>query len=563
MTKAARRLLRPFTLAIAILLLSGSALIGSPGRARADSYVPISGAGSTWSQNALNQWISDVSQYGMRVNYAGTGSSDGRSQFIHGTVDFAASDIPFQTNPQDGSQPEQPAPNSWAYMPITAGGTVFMYNLHIAGQRVTNLRLSGENIMKIFSGQITMWNDPAIQIDNPQLALPARRVVPVVRSDGSGSTAQLTTWMINQFPSIWNQYCHTAGRAPACGVTSYYPTVPGMVAQAGDLGVAGYVSQNYAEGAIGYVQYSYALNSGFPSVSMLNSAGYYTQPTPQAVAVSLLNAKVDTQDVNNPQLYLTEDLTGVYTDPDPRTYPLSGYSYLILPTAQYSQGGQSFSSLKGHTLGAFAYYSMCQGQQESSRLGYSPMPINLVQASFDQIKKVPGVAVQNINIQSCNNPTFSPDGTNLLAKTAPYPPACAKKGPVQCSSGTGGAVNSPTPASKAPSAGSARTGTAVGSQGSANSSISGNSGSTTAAANGAAAALQGAAANCDPSVSTCSDSSSLLASSGNPASAQAQSIAGKSGWGGTQTLMLLAGLLTLGVVLAPGLVAEFIRRNPK
>ena len=56
--------------------------------AQAVNYVPISGAGSTWSQNAIDQWRRNVNQYGLRVNYAGTGSSDGRNQFRNGTVDF-------------------------------------------------------------------------------------------------------------------------------------------------------------------------------------------------------------------------------------------------------------------------------------------------------------------------------------------------------------------------------------------------------------------------------------------------------------------------------------------
>ena len=87
-----------------------------------------------------------------------------------------------------------------------------------------------------------------------------------------------------------------------------------------------------------------------------------------------------------------------------------------------------FNEAKGRTLGAFAYYAMCQAQQQSASLGYSPMPINLVQASFDQIRKIPGVEVQDINIAECNNPTFSPDGTNLLATNAPQPQECDRQG---------------------------------------------------------------------------------------------------------------------------------------
>ena len=139
-------------------------------------------------------------------------------------------------------------------MPITAGGTVFMYNLKIDGQQVTNLRLSGENIAKIFTGQITNLDDPALAADNPGLTLPNQSIVPVVRSDGAGDSFELTEWMISQYPSIWNAYCSASGRAPACGPTSFYPTAGAMIAQSGDLGVAGYVSQSYADGSIGYVE---------------------------------------------------------------------------------------------------------------------------------------------------------------------------------------------------------------------------------------------------------------------------------------------------------------------
>src|ERR1700730_1969352 len=167
-------------IAIIGVLLALSVVAARP--ALADSYVPVSGAGSTWWQSAIDQWRRDVQQYGMRINYACTGSSDGRRQFLNTTVDFAASDIPFQFRPEDGSPPENPAPGSYAYMPVTAGGTVFMYNLTINGQRVTNLRLSGDNVTKVFTGVVTSWNDPGIVADNPGLTLPSKKIVPVVRS---------------------------------------------------------------------------------------------------------------------------------------------------------------------------------------------------------------------------------------------------------------------------------------------------------------------------------------------------------------------------------------------
>ena len=433
--------IRSFTRMASVLIVAFVASGGAPPVVTALSFQRISGEGSSWAANAIDAMRVNVrSLYGITVDFNPSGSTAGRKNFLNGTVDFAASDIPFQFAPEDGSAPESPAPGSYAYIPVVAGGTAFMYNLQINGKRVTNLRLSPENVTKIFTGKITNWNDPALQADNPGLVMPARAVVPVVRSDGSGASAQFTKWMIALYPNLWTDYCNDSGRAPACGYTSFYPTIPGMISQSGDLGVSGYVSQGFAEGAIGYVNYSYAIGVQFPVAKMLNAAGFYTEPTPQNVAVSLLQARINT-DESDPTVYLTQQLEGVYADTDPRSYSLSSYSYLIVPTVT---GGQ-FNTEKGKTLGAFAYYAMCQAQQQSASLGYSPMPINLVEASFDQIRKIPGVEVQDIAISSCKNPTFSADGSNLLADTAPQPQACDRKGsPSQCPTGTGGLPNQPT-----------------------------------------------------------------------------------------------------------------------
>ena len=63
-----------------------------------------------------------------------------------------------------------------------------------------NLRLSGETLTKIFTNQITNWNDPAITKDNNGREFPSLPITPVVRSDGSGTTAQFTTWMDHEYP---------------------------------------------------------------------------------------------------------------------------------------------------------------------------------------------------------------------------------------------------------------------------------------------------------------------------------------------------------------------------
>jgi phosphate ABC transporter permease subunit PstA/phosphate ABC transporter phosphate-binding protein len=435
---------RAATVVAALGIVGAFAL--QPGQpAYADSYVPIGGAGSTWSSNALDQWRRNVVQYGMHINYQANGSSDGRNQFRNGTVDFAISEIPYGLT--DAGVKDLPPTRNYAYMPIVAGGTAFMYNLKIGGQRVTNLRLSGESLARIFTGQATMWNDPKIQKDNPGLTLPAQRIVPVVRSDGSGTTAQLTTWLSKKYASLWDAYCIKAQRTTsgACGVTSSYPVVAGsaFTAQAQSLGVSGYVAQENNVGTITYVEYSYALNTGYPVAKMLNRKGYYVEPTAENVAVGLLQAKINS-DPASPS-YLTQVLDEVYDNPDARAYPLSSYSYMIVPT----EATGSFTTSKGKTLAAFANYFLCEGQQQAKRLGYSPLPVNLVQAGFAQVNRIPGAVTQTIDIAKCHNPTLSASGGNALATGAPYPPECDKAGPAQCGTGTGG-NKKPTKTNNAP-----------------------------------------------------------------------------------------------------------------
>jgi len=81
-----------------------------------------------------------------------------------------------------------------------------MYHLDVNGQRQTNLRLSPTTIAKIFTGVISNWNDPAITADNGR-AFPSLPIVPVIRSDGSGTTAQFTAFMANQTPTVWQAFC--------------------------------------------------------------------------------------------------------------------------------------------------------------------------------------------------------------------------------------------------------------------------------------------------------------------------------------------------------------------
>ncbi|MEW1700233.1 phosphate ABC transporter substrate-binding protein PstS [Streptomyces sp. NPDC091278] len=444
-------------LGLATVLSAVLALLVGPPAAQAAGYTKITGSGSTWSSNAVEQWRRNIgANIGLTVNFNANGSSQGREQFKNGTVDFAVSEIPYGL--KDGNATDVPPGRGYAYMPIVAGGTAFMYNLRISGRQVTNLRLSGPVLAKIFTGELTMWNAPEIKADNPGLVLPARRIVPVVRSDGSGTTAQFTTWLAKEQSGVWNDYCRRAGRQTPCGMTSYFPVVPGAttVAKSGSLGVSAHVRQPQGEGAITYVEYSYAMNAHFPVAKILNSSGYYVEPTASSVAVALLRARID--DDKNSTDYLTQILDGVYRTTDRRGYPLSSYSYMVVPTSETAPHTRE----KGRSLGTFARYFLCEGQQQAEELGYSPLPRNLVQAGFEQIRRIPGAPTGAVDLSDCRNPTFSADGTNTLAKNAPMPKDCDKRGATQCADGTGGARGNDTPVHNGGSNGGTSTGGSTG-----------------------------------------------------------------------------------------------------
>ena len=355
----------------------------------------------------------------MVVNFAGTGSTDGRSQFIQATVDFANTEIPFQNPPEPGQQAETPS-RQFAYLPIVAGGTSFMYNLTVGGQRVRDLRLSAATLSKIFTGAITRWSDPAIAADYGK-ALPDIPIIPVVRSDGAGASAQFTKYMASQASTIYCPFIQgKLHLSSGCPSVSFYPAFGSSKAQVGSNGVANYVSASYGAGSIGYVEYAYAKRINFPVIGLLNKAGYYAQPTAGNVAVALTKAAI------NPDL--TQNLESVYANPDPRAYPMSSYSYMVIPTTTDAP----FNTDKGKTLSTFINYFLCQGQQKADILGYSPLPKNLVLAGFDQVKRIPG-AVASPSIETCNNPALD------ILNSAPAPDPCTKAGATGC--GTGATTN--------------------------------------------------------------------------------------------------------------------------
>lgn len=345
--------------------------------AAAQAAEPVSGSGSTWAQNALDQWIQDFRPGHQPVSFSGIGSAAGRGQFRTGQADFAVSDLEYLDN-DNGVLDPPPTDRGFTYLPVLGNGLALTYNLRTAtGTPVTNLRLSGDTAAKIFTGQITRWNDLAIRADNPRLALPAQTITPVVRGDRTASSMVLTRWLADRHPALWTDYCARTGQT-SCVPSAFYPSLPGMSRQSGADRVAGYVASSFGSGSIGYVEYPYVLARALPAVNLRNEAGSYVAPTAAAVSSALAAAAIRPDQ--------TQDLAPVFANPDPSAYPLSSYGYAIVPT----DTRLGFTTGRGETLAAFLRHAVGPGQSVVDTMGYAPLPPNLVSAALAQIDRIPG-----------------------------------------------------------------------------------------------------------------------------------------------------------------------------
>ncbi len=344
----------------------------------------LNGAGSSFAAPALEEFTNTVhgAPYNLNVNYTSSSSGDGRYEFTNQTTDFAASDIAYGL----GSTDTQPPSFPFVYVPITAGGIAFMYN--IAGL-TKPLQLSSRSACGILTGQITNWNDPNIAADNPGVTLPSLAIRPVTESDSAGTNYVLEEWCIDEQQSIWAAFANhenSQSGGPTDGVAisasapnSNWPGLPNGLDQQSTSGVAGNVATN--NGAIGAVQLKYATDLGFSAsnpvhgvAAVLNASGKYTEPTPVNVASALAYAS---QQANGTH---TLDFNGV----GPNVYNPSTYSYLL---AQTTNGDPN----KGAVLSGYVNYALTLGQTASPTFGYASLGLSLEQFGIDEVEKyVPG-----------------------------------------------------------------------------------------------------------------------------------------------------------------------------
>ena len=307
----------------------------------------IKGAGATFPSLLYKRWFSAYHDIhpDTFIEYAAVGSGEGIRRFIGQSateeeqVDFGASDAAMT------DQQLAEVNNNALMVPATAGCVVLAYNLpDVSGE----LKLSRQAYAGIFLGEITSWNHPLIAKSNPGIKLPKLTIVTVVRQDSSGTTFAFT----RNLDAVNEQWRAQFG--PATLVNW-----PGNAMRAkGNEGVAGLI-QNSA-GSIGYVGYEFARRIGLNVATLENKSGDFIKPSPQSCAAGLAT------------VMLPDNLRAFVPDPDGSdSYPVVTLSWILLRKSY-----QNHDTAKA--LGSLLQWSLHDGQNYASELGYVPLPSAVV-----------------------------------------------------------------------------------------------------------------------------------------------------------------------------------------
>ena len=308
--------------------------------------VSLTGAGGTAIYPVLQVWAQKYQQKnGDEVNYQAIGSGGGIKQIESKTVDFANSDKPLMH--------DEIAQNHLVQFPQVVISIVPV--VHLPGIQAGQMVLNGSVLSKIYLGQITKWNDPAIKALNPGLNLPATAILTVHRSDGSGTTFNFTNYLGKVNPE-WQS------KVGADTAVSW----PGGIGGKGNAGVAASVQQTM--GSIGYVEYAYAKQSNLVYTDMVNAAGKRVKPTMEAFQAAAANADFSK----------VQDFYEILTNqPGAQSWPITAATYMLLR--------DDYPADKNKSVLKFLDWALKEGQGDARQLDYVPMPegvVKQIQASW-------------------------------------------------------------------------------------------------------------------------------------------------------------------------------------
>ena len=321
------------------------------GSARSSANVDLTGAGATFPYPLYSKWFSDYArETGVKINYQSIGSGGGIRQISENTVDFGASD-----GPMSDAELANAKGGRILHIPTVLGAVVLTYNLP---EVTTPLKFSADVIADLFLGRITRWNDPRIAAINPGAQLPARDVLIVHRSDGSGTTYVFTDYLA-AVSEAWRQ-------GPGRGKEVQWPVGLGGK---GNEGVAGQVKQT--PGTLGYVELAYAKQNKLAVGLVQNAAGNFVAPEIPSITAAAADVAKDLPADTDYRL-------SIVNAPGAESYPISSFTWLLVYEKQRN-------AEKGKKLVDFLRWALTKGEQQAATLDYAPLPASMVERLLERI----------------------------------------------------------------------------------------------------------------------------------------------------------------------------------
>jgi phosphate transport system substrate-binding protein len=310
----------------------------------AGEAVRLRGSGASFPFPLYGLWFKEYGKAHQNViiDYQAKGSGAGIRDFINKTVDFAASDAAMT----DAEMKEVDA--GVQLLPMTAGSIVLSYNLPGGPQE---LKLSREAYPKIFLGHVTKWNDAVIAQANPDAKMPNLDITVARWADSSGTTFVFTQHL-SAVSEAWKN-------GPGAGATVNWPSSDKFIASPQNAGVAATIKQT--PGAIGYIEYGYAEQGKMPTAWLENKAGKFVKPNLASGQAALAGVQ------------LPPDLRAWLPDPaGDEAYPIVTYTWMLF-YKKYSD------AKKAEAIRNVVQYCLTDGQNVSGKMGYIPLPADVVQ----------------------------------------------------------------------------------------------------------------------------------------------------------------------------------------
>ena len=333
------------------LLAAAALLVGASAGAQS---VDLTGAGATFPQIIYTKWFDTyATKANVKINYQPIGSGGGVRQISEQTVDFGASDMPMTDDELSKAKG-----GVLFHIPTVIGANVVAYNMP---ELTAPLKLDGPTIAAIFLGKVSKWNDPRIAALNAGAKLPAKDIVVIHRSDGSGTTF------------IWTDYLSAVSpewaKGPGKGKDVQWPT--GLGGQ-GNSGVAGQIKQ--IDGALGYVELAFARQNKLPFATIKNAEGKWIVPSLESASAAAASSAA--------RIASNSDFRVSFVNaPGADSYPISSFTWLLVYKNQRD-------ATKGKKLVDFLRWALNDGQALTSALDYAPLPRPMVTKIMARVSEI-------------------------------------------------------------------------------------------------------------------------------------------------------------------------------